>query len=131
MLKIRSLEVPDKMNRERKERLRKNLLELKRKLWAELREEYFKKLGEEYSEQFHIPQDTEDLSLLDLIEDTGLTIADIHRERLTQLEEALRKLEEGTYGVCDECGREIDEERLRVMPLATLCVECQRKRESS
>lgn len=119
------------MDKERKERLKANLLELKRKLWVELREEYFKKLGEEYSEQFHNPQDVEDLSLIDLIEDTGLTIADIHKERLIQLEEALRKLEEGTYGICDECGKEIDDERLKIMPFATLCVKCQSKKESS
>ncbi len=119
------------MDKERKERLKANLLELKRRLWVELREEYFKKLGEEYSEQFHNPQDVEDLSIIDLIEDTGLTIADIHKERLVQLEEALRKLEEGSYGICDECGKEIYEDRLKVMPFATLCVKCQSRKESS
>ena len=118
------------MDKERKDRLRKNLVELKRKLWAELYQEYFKKLGEEYSEQFSNPQDVEDLSLLDLIEDTGLAIAEIHKERLTQIEESLRKLEEGSYGLCDSCGNQIDEQRLSVMPFTTLCVECQKKAES-
>ncbi len=114
---------------ERCMKLKKNLLEKKRELWIKVRDEYFRKLGKEYNDQFSNPQDMEDLSLVDLIEDTGLKIADIHKEQLVQMEDALRKLEEGTYGICDECGVEIDEERLEVMPFTTLCVRCQEKRE--
>ena len=49
--------------------------------------------------------------------------------KLLAIEEALEKLQEGTYGVCEECGDEIGSGRMRVMPLAKLCVNCQSRFE--
>jgi DnaK suppressor protein len=43
---------------------------------------------------------------------------------LSEVEHALRKLEQGTYGVCDVCGQPIDRARLEVLPQATLCLSC-------
>ena len=114
----------------RQEKLKKILIEKKRKMWNELREEIFNKLGKEYHKQFDSPQDLEEQSLIDLIEDTGLAIADMRREELTKMDEAIGKLEDGTYGVCEDCESEIDEERLKAVPLATCCVNCQSKYES-
>jgi DnaK suppressor protein len=45
--------------------------------------------------------------------------------RLEEIDRALEKIEEGTYGICDRDGKEITEERLIAMPEATLCIECQ------
>jgi RNA polymerase-binding transcription factor DksA len=45
---------------------------------------------------------------------------------LEQVDQAIRRIERGTYGVCDKCGRPIDPERLKVLPEATLCVPCAR-----
>lgn len=44
---------------------------------------------------------------------------------LRQIDAALRKFDEGTYGTCDNCGNPIDEKRLRALPEATLCISCQ------
>jgi len=44
------------------------------------------------------------------------------------IEAALRKVEEGGYGICKECGEPILEERLAILPHTTVCVECARKR---
>lgn len=41
---------------------------------------------------------------------------------VSQIEEALARIEAGTYGLCDTCGEEIEPERLEVLPYATLCV---------
>ncbi|MBE3520310.1 MAG: TraR/DksA C4-type zinc finger protein [Firmicutes bacterium] len=46
-----------------------------------------------------------------------------------KIERALRRIDEGTYGICEGCGREIPEERLRAVPTATLCIECQKEVE--
>jgi RNA polymerase-binding protein DksA len=46
-----------------------------------------------------------------------------------QVEEAMHAREQGTYGVCKECGQQIPAERLEARPEATLCVECQRRSE--
>jgi DnaK suppressor protein len=43
---------------------------------------------------------------------------------LLRIERALAKLDEGSYGVCDSCGRPIPTARLRAMPDSVLCVEC-------
>lgn len=48
---------------------------------------------------------------------------------LDEVDHALRKFEAGTYGLCDECGKEIPFERLEIRPQATLCVQCKSKVE--
>ncbi|MEA3460151.1 MAG: TraR/DksA C4-type zinc finger protein [Chloroflexota bacterium] len=50
---------------------------------------------------------------------------------LAKVEGALTKIEKGTYGMCEECGRKIALDRLRALPYATLCFECQQRRERS
>ncbi|MFQ5736414.1 MAG: TraR/DksA family transcriptional regulator [Thermodesulfobacteriota bacterium] len=114
----------------RTRRLKKALLDRKRKMWNDLRDEYFGKLGREYNTQFDSPHDLEEMALIDIIEDTGIAIADIKREELERMDVALRHLEDGDYGVCEVCGVEIDEQRLKVMPFATSCVKCKEGGES-
>jgi DnaK suppressor protein len=46
------------------------------------------------------------------------------REQLTDIEAALVKFDEGTYGKCEDCGQPIDPERLEALPQAKLCVAC-------
>jgi DnaK suppressor protein len=57
------------------------------------------------------------------------------RERETvltrKIEYALSKLEDGTFGICEECGEEISEKRLQARPVATLCIECKEKEETA
>jgi RNA polymerase-binding protein DksA len=48
---------------------------------------------------------------------------------LTRIADALHKLDAGTYGSCDRCGGPINPERLRAIPYATLCIDCQDKVE--
>jgi len=110
-------------------RLQNLLISEKRRLWNELRVELFDKLGVDLNRQYDAPQDTGDRGVLDLLEDTGLAIADIRREQLTQIDSALSKLKAGSYGICDDCGAEIDEARLQVTPYAACCVACQHQME--
>jgi RNA polymerase-binding protein DksA len=48
---------------------------------------------------------------------------------LTEIDAALKRIADGTYGQCTNCGTQIPEERLEARPYATLCIECQRHRE--
>ena len=114
----------------RRDRLKKVLVERKRKMWNELRDDVFRKLGNEYNTQFDIPNDLEDLSVIDFIEDLGLSVSDIRKEELLRIDESLRKLDQGTYGICEKCAAEIDEERLRVEASAMHCLKCQSDLES-
>ena len=49
---------------------------------------------------------------------------------LEQVEDALRRIENGTYGFCQRCGRPIDAARLKALPTATLCYECKERQEA-
>ncbi len=111
-------------------RLKKLLLDRKKQMWGDLRDEFFRKLGREYNTQFDNPHDIEELALIDIIEDTGIAVADIKREELERMDAALRRLEDGEYGLCETCGTEIDEQRLKAMPFATSCVKCKKGGEA-
>ena len=120
--------MPDNLEEIRLE-FRNLLAEQKRRLWAELREEIFAQTGTELASQYDIPQDLGEKSILDMLSDAGLAIADIRRNQLTALEEAQRRVEMGTYGKCEGCGEPIDIQRLKLVPFAAYCVPCQRKQE--
>jgi DnaK suppressor protein len=115
-------------NSKRRTTMKKILLEEKRRLWNELRAELFPAQDRLHS-QFEIPQDIGDQGMLDVLADTGLAVNDILRDKLSRMDAAERKLEDGSYGICEDCGVEIDEERLRVQPYAIRCVPCQEKLE--
>jgi DnaK suppressor protein len=58
-----------------------------------------------------------------------LALTEISRELLDQTERALGKIDAGTYGVCESCGKAIGKARLLAFPRATLCVECKQREE--
>lgn len=61
----------------------------------------------------------------------SLELAEGERERLFNLEEALKRIDEGSYGRCDSCGGAIPKQRLKVLPQAKHCIKCQEKQEKS
>ena len=58
-----------------------------------------------------------------------MILTDREKKKLKQIDDALDKIEENTYGLCEECGVKIPKARLKVMPFAKYCVECQEKME--
>ncbi|MFG1908048.1 TraR/DksA C4-type zinc finger protein [Kribbella sp. NPDC048928] len=58
-----------------------------------------------------------------------LTLANNARDMLNQIEFALSRIDDGTYGVCDNCGNAIGKGRLQAFPRATLCVSCKERQE--
>jgi DnaK suppressor protein len=63
--------------------------------------------------------------------DFELGLVTREHEMLYKIDEALRMIEEGSYGKCLQCGQPIKESRLRAVPFARLCVPCQEKEEAS
>ena len=53
------------------------------------------------------------------------------RRELDEISDALARLETGTYGLCERCGRSVARERLRAVPATRYCVECQSREEAS
>jgi DnaK suppressor protein len=58
-----------------------------------------------------------------------LRIRDRERKLINKIREALERLDEGEFGVCESCGEEIGEARLRARPVTTLCIECKTEQE--
>lgn len=59
----------------------------------------------------------------------SLGLASNERKSLYELDDALKRIEEGTFGICDDCKGGIPKIRLRAVPSARLCIKCQKKRE--
>ena len=59
-----------------------------------------------------------------------LRIRDRERKLISKIREALDKIEEGTFGICEECGEEISTKRLEARPVTSLCIECKKKQEN-
>jgi DnaK suppressor protein len=73
--------------------------------------------------------DAVETSEADIQEDIELALIQMKAETLQRINEALERLEEGTYGFCNECGEEIAPQRLRALPFAIRCKDCEEARE--
>jgi DnaK suppressor protein len=56
-------------------------------------------------------------------------LKDRERRSIVELIDAIKRIDEGIYGICEECGKAISEKRLRAAPVATLCIECKAESE--
>ncbi len=104
---------------------RKTLLEMKERLLAE-------GLGKSLPEDLARPFDTGDegdRADTERTHEVSILLSARDKEKLLAIDEALEKVREGTYGVCEECGDEIGGGRLKAMPLAKSCVNCQSQME--
>ena len=63
--------------------------------------------------------------------ETALNIASGEAERLREVSDALKRIRQGTFGICEGCENEISRKRLEVFPAARYCIECQSKVEKS
>jgi RNA polymerase-binding transcription factor len=68
-------------------------------------------------------------SEVDIQDDIEFALIQMKAETLNKINEALRRLEEGAYGDCFECGEEIAQARLRALPFAVRCKDCEEARE--
>ena len=62
--------------------------------------------------------------------DFSLRLREREGKLIVKIKTALEKLEEGDFGICEECGEDISEERLKVRPMAALCIKCKKKQEA-
>lgn len=113
----------------RKERLRRLLIQKREDIIREAKSEIKKFKDGEKKQLVETVMDDGDMSVVDLSEDISLKQLSTHRETLMKIDIALRKLEEGSYGICEECGDEISEERLKIMPFAIYCRDDQERKE--
>jgi DnaK suppressor protein len=113
----------------RKAELRKTLIAKRETIVQEARTEISKYIKGETRQLVDTALDDGDWSVVDLSEDISLKQLSSHGENLRKIDEALRKLNEDTYGMCEDCGEKIEEGRLKILPFAIYCIDCQERKE--
>ncbi len=73
--------------------------------------------------------DQADMGATSFERDHELTVLNIEREKVAQIDRALARIDDGTYGVCESCGNPIGKMRVMAFPRATLCMTCKQREE--
>jgi DnaK suppressor protein len=106
-------------------KMREQLGEMKTKLLSEIDSE----LRAEREANKDEGMDTYDLASEERDREINFILSDRERVKIKQIDDALDRLDQGTYGVCESCGLEIAEERLQALPFTRLCRDCQQEQE--
>jgi DnaK suppressor protein len=117
------------MARDRYAELKRILEERRREIMSEVHEKIRDVRTEGANNTTHGVLDAAETSEADIQDDIEFALIQMKAETLHKIEEALRRLEEGTFGYCFECGEEISERRLRALPFALRCKDCEEARE--
>ncbi len=102
-----------------------------RRLLRQRMQELFFEAGrtvEGMDEEENFPDPT-DRASLETDRNFTLRIRDRERQLIFKIQEALRRLDEGEYGICEACGEKIGLARLKARPVTTLCIDCKSSQE--
>lgn len=77
------------------------------------------------------PLDLADTATELYTQEFNYSLSENDRQQLAQIDAALERMEEGEYGKCEECGEAISAARLKAIPWAILCIDCQEKKEEA
>ena len=119
------------MNRDRYKELKSILEERRREIVNAVQDKIRDVRTEGANSTTHGVLDAAESSEADIQDDIEFALIQMKAETLTKIDEALRRLEEGTFGYCFECGEEISERRLRALPFAVRCKDCEEARETA
>ena len=84
---------------------------------------------EEMTDSHSSYADPSDLATAESDRSFTLRIRDRERKLITKIKEALKRMDDGEYGICEECGDDITIARLKARPVTTLCVSCKARQE--
>jgi DnaK suppressor protein len=87
------------------------------------------KIRQESSQEQREIGDIYDIASDERERELSLMLGDRERKKLAEIDLALERINEGTYGVCEECGEPVGEKRLEVLPFTRVCVDCQSRIE--
>ena len=124
-------EASERMSRSRYSDLKQMLAERRREIQAEVQGKMrdVRTAGEvgKLNEVFDAVESSE----ADIQEDIELALIQMKSETLNKINDALARLDHGDYGYCFDCGEEIAEKRLRALPFAVRCKDCEEARENA
>ncbi|HAS55027.1 MAG: RNA polymerase-binding protein DksA [Nitrospirae bacterium GWC2_57_13] len=113
------------MNSNKLMAIKKKLEKQKESLLQEAEQTLNDRIGKEKES---IPDPT-DQAVAELDDNFTLRLRGREQKLLKKIEEAIGRIDEGTYGVCDSCGEQIGVKRLEARPVTTLCIECKTQQE--
>ncbi len=113
----------------RHELLKKILLKKRNDVVDGLEAQMGRRLTREPGQKIDSAMDSADQSALDIDQGIDSSLLEMKYEQYKDIADAFRKLQNNTFGLCEECGEEIDLKRLQVNPLARYCISCKTKKE--
>lgn len=123
--------VKSPVNTERYRSLKQMLEDRKKELLGQLHEKIRDVRTENESGKVNTVLDPGESSEAGIQEDIEFALIQMKAETLNKINEALGRLDDGAYGNCFECGEEIAQQRLRALPFAVRCRECEEARETA
>jgi len=117
---------------EKQTTLKPEKLEAFRKLLTQKINELLSEAGKTVSEMTSSKEnfpDPNDRASLESDRNFELRIRDRERKLIVKMQEAIKRIDDGTYGICESCGGPISEKRLLARPVTTECIDCKTKQE--
>lgn len=108
------------------EEKKKALLEMKRAIFKEI-DAGIKEGSSKDSTEYR--GDNYDIASSERDRELSYMLGDRERRKVREIDNALQKIKEETYGICDECGEHISKKRLNIIPYSNLCINCQSRAE--
>lgn len=113
------------MEKEKLKKLQQKLIDMRNEILEDVAIENKRfeeeKEVESYSEEYDLANSILENNLRENLEENDYKM-------LKQIEKALSRIEDGTYEICESCGKEIEEDRLEMIPYATKCSKCAKKK---
>lgn len=115
------------MRKRERDKFQGRLLDLRKTILREIQED----MKEGRESEAGDGRDNYDIASDERDREINLLLGDRERKKLSHIDDALQRIEDGEYGECEECGGEIAAGRLDVMPFTRLCVTCQEESEQT
>ncbi|MEE9219519.1 MAG: TraR/DksA family transcriptional regulator [Acidobacteriota bacterium] len=115
------------MNKTELKKFRKRLLVMR----TELAREYTTGRDETLTGMTDGAEDSIDFAVNSYTKEFLMSLSSMKREQILAIEDALRRIRSGDYGICDECGESIGKKRLTAVPWAKFCLKCREQKDLS
>jgi DnaK suppressor protein len=104
---------------------------MRARLWGDMTQMEDSALNKDHSKTTSMPNHMAELGSDNFDKELTLSLLGSENDALDQIEAAIERIEDGSYGQCEECGAKIPKARLKAVPYATFCVECASQAEQS
>lgn len=121
-VKVQALKAKSLFSRKELEEISKILLNMKKEIFKDIDQE-IKEGSEKDSTEYK--GDNYDIAASERDRELSYMLGDRERKKIKEIDIALEKIKDGSYGICDECGEPISKRRLELIPYTSLCINCQ------